>query len=221
MEKSRLLLCELFEGIHEDDFERMMSCLGAKEKKFDKDNFIFYEGDPAEFVGIVLSGGVNIIHDSYWGDRTILTHVEPFGLFGEAFSCAELETLPVSAVASDKSVIVLIDYRKVVKTCSPACVFHGQLIANMLRILARKNILLTRKLESLSQRTTREKLLSFLSEQAIQAQSNCVTLPYNRQELADYLCVDRSALSRELAAMKNESLIDYEKNNFTLIAPSR
>ena len=146
----------------------------------------------------------------------ILAHVGRGGLFGEAFSCAGKGTLPVSVAASETTGIMLIDYRKIVTTCSSACVFHMQLIKNMMRILAEKNILLTQKMEHLAKRTTRDKLLSFLSAQALLAGSDTVDIPFNRQELADYLCVDRSALSRELGAMQAEGLLKYEKNRFEL-----
>jgi CRP-like cAMP-binding protein len=130
--------------------------------------------------------------------------------------------LPVSVIAAERSEILLIDYRKIVTTCSSACAFHARLIENMLRILAEKNILLTRKLVYFSQRTIREKLLSFLSDQAVRegsdAENTVVEIAFNRQELADYLCVDRSALSRELGVMQTEGLIRYHKNRFEIMA---
>lgn len=207
----------LFAGIDESQLEPLLDCLTAVKHQYRKDEFIFVAGSKATSVGIVLSGAVRILHEDFWGYRAILSHIGPGGLFGEAFSCAEKNALPVSVIAAEASEIMLIDYRKIVTTCSSVCCFHTRLITNMMHILAGKNILLTQKIEHLSKRTTREKLLSFLSAQAAFAKSTSITLPFNRQELADYLCVDRSALSRELGAMQDEGLINYDKNNFELI----
>ena len=206
----------LFAGIESEQLESLLSCLGAKKRTYKKDTFIFRVEERASFVGLVESGSVNIIQEDFWGNRTILAHKEAGDLFGEAFSCAEIEKLPVSAIATEISKITLINYRKIITVCPTACVFHSQLISNMLRILAANNIMLTRKIEHISKRTTREKLLAFLSAQAVQAKSNTVQIPFNRQELADYLCVERSALSRELSEMKKAELVDFEKNRFVL-----
>ncbi|MDL2209508.1 Crp/Fnr family transcriptional regulator [Desulfovibrio sp. OttesenSCG-928-O18] len=209
----------LFAGIEESQLESLLDCLTAVKRQYGKDEFVFVAGGKATSVGIVVSGGVRVLQEDFWGHRAILAHIGPGGLFGEAFSCAEKDALPVSVIASEQSTILLIDYRKIVTSCSSACVFHARLVMNMMRILAEKNILLTRKIEHLSKRTTREKLLSFLSAQAVFAKSTTIEIPFNRQELADYLCVDRSALSRELGAMQSEGLINYDKNSFELVRP--
>ena len=209
--------CPLFSGVELNQIKILLNCLDAKQHKYGKDEFIFQADEPALHVGIVLSGSANVIQEDFWGNRTILTHVEPGELFGEAFSCAGTEKLPVSVIAAEASEIMLIDYRKIVTVCSSACAFHSRLIFNILQTLANKNITLTRKIEHVSQRTTRKKLLSFLSEQAMKAKNNKIIIPYNRQELADFLCVERSALSRELALMKKDGLLDYEKNRFVLM----
>jgi CRP-like cAMP-binding protein len=167
-------------------------------------------------VGIILTGNVHIIQEDYWGNRSILTHIAPPDLFGEAFACAEMEKTPVSALAVEKTDVLFIDYQKIITICPSACVFHGQLIENMLRILAEKNILLTQKMEILSKRTTKEKLLAYLSFQAIAAKSSSFYIPFQRQALADYLGVDRSAMSSALGALKKEGKIDFEKNWFRL-----
>ncbi len=218
MEITRVITqCPLFAGIKEDQLESLLGCLAAVKRVFRKDEFVFMAGDKAVSIGVVLSGGVRVVQEDFWGHRMILAHVGPGALFGEAFSCAEKNTLPVSVVVSEPSEIMLINYRKIVSTCTSACVFHTQLITNMMRVLAEKNILLTRKMEHLSKRTTRDKLLSFLSAQALLVGSDTVKVPFNRQELADYLCVDRSALSREIGAMQDAGLLRYEKNSFELM----
>lgn len=216
MSNNNMRECPLFEGVEDAEIDSLLSCLGAKRRTYKKDAFIFRVDDPAQHVGIVLSGGANVIQEDFWGNRAIMMHVGRGDLFGEAFSCGKSERLPVSVIATEASEIMLIDCRKIVATCTSACVFHVRLISNMLQILANKNLVMTNKMGFLSQRTTREKLLSFLSAQAVNAKSREVTIPYNRQELADYLCVERSALSRELTRMKADGLLDYDKNRFTL-----
>ena len=209
--------CSLFYDINVNQLKKLFSCLAAVVRNYEKDDFIFMYDDKVSYVGIVLFGGVHIIQEDFWGNRTILTHVEPCGMFGESFSCAGIEKLPMSVIAKEKTEIMLIDYRKIVSSCSSACVHHSQLIRNMLRIIAEKNIMLTRKIEHLSKRTTREKLLSFLSENAVRTKSTVVKIPFNRQELADYLCLNRSALSREISLMQKEGLVRYDKNCFELL----
>ena len=213
--------CPLFAGIDEKQLRSLLDCLSASTRVYRKDEFIFRAGDRAVSVGVVLSGSVRVLQEDFWGRRMILAHVGPGGLFGEAFSCAEKAVLPVSVAAAEPAEIMLADYRKIITTCSPTCVFHARLVMNMMRVLAEKNILLTRKMECLSKRTTRDKLLCFLSAQALRTGNNMVELPFNRQELADYLCVDRSALSRELSAMREEGLLRFEKNRFELVRANR
>lgn len=204
-------------GIDQDQLKSLLGCLSATTHQYRKDGFVFLAGNKAFSIGIVVSGGVRVLQEDFWGHRMILAHVGPGGLFGEAFSCAGKNVLPVSVATSEPSEIMLLDYRKIVGTCTSACVFHTQMITNMMRILAEKNILLTEKMEYMSKRTTREKLLSFLSAQSRSASSDTIDIPFNRQDLADYLCVDRSALSRELGAMQAEGLIRFEKNHFELL----
>ncbi|HWP80686.1 MAG TPA: Crp/Fnr family transcriptional regulator [Candidatus Acidoferrum sp.] len=216
MYKEIVRACPLFTGIEDRELEQLLGCLGVKYVSYQKDEFIFRTDEKALFVGVVLSGAANVIQEDYWGNRVILGHVSPGELFGEAFSCAESNKLQVSAVATEPSVIMQINYRRILTVCPASCVFHTRLITNMLKVLANKNILLTRKIEHISRRTTKEKLLSFLSDQALLENSSEIVVPYNRQELADFLCVERSALSRELGEMKREGLLDYEKNRFVL-----
>ena len=200
-------MSSLFADIDEQQLDTLLTCLKTVTRTYRKEEFIFIRGDRPSYVGIMLSGGANVLMEEPGGQRVILSHVSAGQLFGEAFSCANLETLPVSIVASEPSEIMLIDYCKLVTTCSRSCPFHHQLIMNMMRILATNNIQLTEQIGHLSKRTIREKLLSLLSMQARQADGRTVEIPFNRQELADYLCVDRSALSRELSAMQAEGIL--------------
>ncbi|MCL2774546.1 MAG: Crp/Fnr family transcriptional regulator [Oscillospiraceae bacterium] len=209
--------CPLFYNIQKDDIYTLNSCLSAVKKQFKKNSFIFAPEQKADSIGIVLSGAVDILREDFWGNRVILTRIESGGLFGEAFSCAQVEKLPVSVMAIEDSDIFLINCGSILITCADACGFHTQIIKNLVRILANKNIMLTQKLEHVTQRTTREKLLSYLSEQGRINKSNIFDIPFNRQELADYLSVDRSSMSAELSRMQNENLLRFKRNHFELL----
>ncbi len=209
--------CQLFSNIAEADLKSLLNCLSSRFHSFEKGEFIFREDSVAESVGVTLVGRVHIIHEDYWGNRTILAQIAEHELFGEAFSCAEAERLPVSAIADEKSEIMLIDYRKIITTCPSACSFHTQLIKNMLKLIAKKNMMLTQKIQLISKRTTREKLLQYFSLQAKLLNTKEFEIPFDRQQLADYLCVDRSAMSRELGAMQKEGLLHFAKNRFTIL----
>lgn len=221
MEKKFEILkkCPLFAGIEENNISLLLNCLNAKEEKIHKDNIIFLAGDKPEYVGIVLSGSVQIIQEDYWGNRTILSIIEKGGIFAEAFSCAGADAFPISVVSREDGLILLIDCIRILTTCSSSCTFHGSLIQNLVKVLANKNIALTRKMEHITKRTTREKVLSYLSECAISANSNTFDIPFNRQEMADYLSVERSALSSTLGKLKEDKLIDFYKNTFCLNQP--
>ncbi|NLO84210.1 MAG: Crp/Fnr family transcriptional regulator [Clostridiales bacterium] len=194
----------------------MLQCLSAKSRLYQKNEYIFHLDQSAEFVGVVLSGGCHVIQEDFWGNRTIVAHIGKGQLFGEAFTCADVKKLPVSVVATSASEILFIDLKRIVSTCSSSCDFHTQIILNMMKILANKNILLTQKIEHITKRTIRDKVLSYLSSCAVSSMSETVVIPFSRQELADYLGVQRSALSREISAMKSDGLLDYNKNQFTL-----
>lgn len=209
--------CPLFRHIEENELESLFFCLSARIETYAKNTFVFSAGSRALLVGIVLSGGVHVVHEDFWGNRALLAGVGVAGLFGESFSCAETENLPVSVVAAQPSEILLIDYRKIITTCTSACVFHMTLVKNMLRILAEKNVQLTQKIEVLSRRSTRDKLLSYLSAQAQQAGSSAFTIPFNRQQLADYLSVDRSAMSSELSRMQSDGILHSHRSQFELL----
>lgn len=209
--------CPLFLDIEEKELDELLKCLLAYTKQFRNNDFIFSVGQPVSHIGIVLSGKVHVIQEDFWGNRTILAQIGSRGLFGEAFSSAGIEKMPVSVVATSDCEILFIDYKRIITTCSAACVFHTGLIKNMMKILAAKNIMLTQKMEFVTRKTTREKLIAFLSAQAQKSASSKFVIPFNRQQLADYLSVDRSAMSNELSKMKDQGIIIYHKNEFELL----
>lgn len=209
--------CVLFDGIEEEHLLAMLSCLNGRVITADKDQYIFNEGDPAESVGLLLSGKAQIIKNDFFGNRTIVAAIEPAQLFGESFACADVEEIPVSVVASEKCEILLMDCRRIIATCNNVCQFHTRIIYNLLRIVANKNLMFNQKIEITSQRTTREKLMTYLLIQAkIQGKSS-FTIPFDRQQLADYLEVERSAMSAELSRMQKDGLIEYKRSWFRLL----
>lgn len=209
--------CPLFYNIEDDDLLRMLSCLGARVETFDKKYTIIAEGNPAKFIGIVLSGSAQIMQVDYFGNRSIMGHVEPSELFGEAFACAEVPAIPITVVANEPCEIMLIDCSHILHTCSNNCGFHQQMIFNLMKNLATKNIMFHQKIEITSKRTTREKLIAYLMFYAKRAQSNSFDIPFDRQELADYLEVDRSGLSAEISKLKKEGVLHSNKKHFELL----
>ena len=209
--------CPLFDGIDLKDLSSMLTCLGARVSNYQKNQVIFREGEAANYVGIVLSGAVQIVREDFYGNRSIVARIEPSELFGESFACAGMEALPVSAAAAEDSRIMLIDCRRLTVSCTSACSFHSRIIFNLLQVVATKNLLLNRKIEITSHRTTREKLMAYLLIQAKQNKSSSFTIPYDRQALADYLGVDRSAMAVEISKLRKDGIIACEKSYFELL----
>ncbi|MBQ8885303.1 MAG: Crp/Fnr family transcriptional regulator [Clostridia bacterium] len=209
--------CPLFLGVNDDELISMLGCLGARVVPFAKRQTLMEEGEQAKELGVVLSGSVQIVQVDYFGNRNILSDVETGELFGEAFACAEVQSVPISVVASEAGEILFIPYARIEAPCANACGFHRQLIHNLLKIVAAKNLLFHQKLGLLSKRTTREKLTAYLLLQAKKNKSNRFSIPFDRQELADYLGVDRSGLSSELGKMRREGVLRCRKNHFELL----
>lgn len=212
-----LKACPLFMGISETEMVSLLSCLNAREVSVSKGEVIFAEGDRPEYVGIVLVGNVHIVQEDYWGDQAILASVGAGGLFGEAFSAAEAEALPLSVIAHTDCEILLIDCKRIMTTCPRTCVFHARLTQNLMKVIANKNIALTQKIEHITKKSVKNRVLSYLSECARLEGSNTFTIPFDRQGLADYLSVERSALSNTLGKMRDDGIIEFKKNRFTLL----
>lgn len=214
---AQLKKCRLFYNTEEQDILTMLNCLGARIVDYPRDSFVFHEGQPAEDLGIVLAGSVQIIKEDQEGNRTILGRTEESQLFGEAFACADLPALPVSVIAPERSTVLFLNCRRITSTCSHNCSFHRQIIFNLLKIIASKNLAFQQKIEITSRRTTREKLLTYLNIQAEQNHSRSFTIPFNRQELADYLEVERSAMSAEISKLKKDGILTCTRSDFTLL----
>lgn len=207
----------LFQGIQQEEMEAMLGCMGAKARGYRRGEYIFLAGNPANRVGVLLAGEASVLREDVLGNRSILAKLSPGEAFGEVFACAGVQVLPVSVYADSDCEALLMDYRKLLTSCGSACAFHARLVQNMLRLLAGKTLQMNQKMEVLSARSIREKLMAYLLQAAGRAGGVSFRIPYNRQELADYLAVDRSALSRELGLMQREGLLRYQKDAFTLL----
>ena len=206
----------LFQGVSEDELSSLVKCLGCSFREYKKDETVFLAGDFVREIGVVVNGRLHIVKDDAWGNSNIIAEISDGEMFAEAVVCGGLGTLPVTVSAAADTQVCFMDFQRIIMTCSSACVYHALLIRNMIGVFARKNIMLTGKMEHLTKRTTREKLLSYLSEQARLQKSRSFAIPFNRQELADYLSVERSALSAEMSRLKAEGILGYRKNHFNL-----
>ena len=207
---------KLFAGVEEEDVFSMLSCLGARLRTYKKGEYVLRQGQRLSDILVLAEGSLYIQKDDYWGNRSILGHIGVGEIFGEAYASPESGALLNDVVAVENSSVFFFDVKRVITTCSSACRFHTLVVQNLFLKKKKKNRSLVQKLDYLSRRTTREKLISYLSEEAKKQNSAYFTIPFNRQQLADYLSVDRSAMSNELCKMRDEGLLEFEKNRFKL-----
>ena len=218
MNLSLLTGSPLFAGCSEAEIKEMLTCLNAQKKTYPKDMVILHAGETVRCIGLVCSGSVHIENDDLWGNKSILDCIQPGQIFAETYACAGA-TLMVSAVAAAPTEILLLDVGRMLHTCPNTCGCHARLIENLLAISARKNLTLSRRMFHTSAKSIRGRLISYLSWQAQQKGSCEFDIPFNRQQLADYLSVDRSALSAEIGKMQREGLLVASRSHFRLLQP--
>lgn len=209
----------LFSGIHREELPGFLSCLNVRVESFQKGDPVFLEGDPAGFIGLVLKGSVQIVRDDLYGNRSLLTVAEAGEVFGETFVCANVETMPLSGFAAQDSEIMWMELQRMLTVCSNACGFHQQMVKNLLFEVAKKNLLLSRKVQIMSQKTTKEKLMTYLLDYAKQKNSPEFTIPLDRQALANFLGVERSAMSAELSKLRKAGILECKGSHFRLLSP--
>lgn len=219
MEKYRSVLKRsvLFSGIGEEEILPMLSCLQTRVQHYKKGDYVVRAGEPLNHITLLAEGALHIQRDDYWGNRSIISTVGVGEMFGEAYAASDSGPLLNDVVAVEDSVTLSFDVQRILTVCSSACRFHTQLIQNLFFAISEKNRFLVQKLGHISKRLTRDKLLSYLSEQSRRHNSNTFTIPFNRQQLADFLSVDRSAMSNELSKLRDEGLLTFDKNKFTLL----
>ena len=207
----------LFAGIKSADMKPMLHCIGYHIGKYSKGEIIAFEGENLKHIGIVLSGSVDMVKEDLWGNKTMLIRTRQNEVFGETFACGNDNLSVVTFAVSEDATVMFMPFSRVMHSCTMACEFHYRLIENMVKVIAQKNRDLMQKIDVVSKRTIREKLLAYLSIQAQQQNSRYFESPLGRVELAEYLCVDRSALTRELGKMREDGLIDFDKNCFKIL----
>ena len=206
----------LFSGVSEAELTAMLACLKAEKKDFPKEAFVLRAGDTAESIGLVLTGTVLVIQEDIWGNRNILSKAGLGQTFAAAYACAPGSRLNVSVVAGTPVTVLFLNVKRILTVCPSACSYHSRIIRNLLGELAGKNLQFSEKLTHVGQRSTRSKIMSYLSAEAQRLGTYELDIPFSRQQLADYLGVERSGLSQELGKMKKDGLLDYRKSHFVL-----
>ncbi|MDD4321040.1 MAG: Crp/Fnr family transcriptional regulator [Acidaminococcaceae bacterium] len=205
---------KLFKGLESAAIETLLTNLGASKKVYQRGEFIYHAGEQTINMGMVLTGAVHVIKEDFWGNRDILTEVVAGGLFAENYSFLDNVLLEVSVLTIEPTEVLFLDVRRLMSDGVIGRNSNLVLIKNLLTILAQKNLMLTRKMEYLSQRTTKDKLLSYLSAESQRQNTSAFTIPFNRQQLADYLAVDRSAMSATLCKLRDAGILEFNKNKF-------
>jgi len=205
----------LFGGINGDELEAILGCIEAEKRTVKKGQIVLLAGDSPRHIGIVLTGQMQIVREDYDGNRNLLAVLTAGDIFAEALCCAGIPESPVTVLSDLDSTVLLMRFERILESCPNSCSFHRKLIENMLRIIAGKNLMLQSHMEILSLKSIRARVLRYL-ETLASKQGRRIIIPLDREELANYLCVDRSALSHELSKMKNDGLIEYDRNTFLL-----
>ncbi len=206
----------LFSGDSPEEIKTMLDCLGAAKKRYAKSEVIYHAGETVSSMGIVLSGSVQIENDDLWGHHSVLDSIPPGFVFAETYASLGDEPLMVTVTATRDTEVLFLNVKRLLKTCPNSCAHHSKFIQRLFMVSAQKNLNLSRRIFHTTPKSIRGRLLSYLSFQASAQGSLDFTIPFNRQQLADYLNVERSALSGELGKMQREGLLKTEKNHFTL-----
>jgi len=207
----------LFSGVGEEEIGAMLHCLQAQLYTYKKGEFVLRQGEHLDKIPVLVNGKLHIQRDDYWGNRSIINMISIGEMFGEAYVAPESGALMNDVLAVEDSAVIFFDVKRIITVCSTACRFHSMVVQNLFFAISEKNRKLMQKLTFMTKRTTREKLISYLSEEAKRKNSNEFSIPFNRQQLADFLSVDRSAMSNELCKMRDEGFIEFNKNFFRLL----
>ena len=207
---------QLFAGVGEESLSAMLSCLGARSCSYQKGEYVLRQGAHLSDILVLVEGELHIQKDDYWGNRSILGHIAAGEMFGEAYAAVPNEPLMVDVVAVEDTVVLFLNLAKMQTTCTHACPHHARISASVTAIIARKSLDLSRRILHVAPKTIRGKVLAYLSDIAERTGENEFDIPFDRQQLADYLGVDRSALSAELSRMQKAGLIETRRSHFVL-----
>ena len=208
---------QLFSGVGEEEIKAMLNCLQARLCIYKKGEYVLRQGEHLDKILVLVGGKLHIQRDDYWGNRSIINMVSIGEMFGEAYVAPESGTLMNDVLAVEDSAVIFFDVKRIMTVCSSVCRFHSMVVQTLFFAISEKNRRLVQKLTFMTKRTTREKLIAYLSEEAKRQNSSEFSIPFNRQQLADFLSVDRSAMSNELCKMRDEGLIEFEKSRFRLL----
>lgn len=208
---------QLFSGVSEEEINTMLNCLNAHICTYKKGEYVLHQGESINNILVLAEGKLHIQRDDYWGNRSIINIVSVGEMFGEAYVAPKSESIMNDVLAIEECTVISFDIKHIITVCSSACKFHSMVVQNLFFAISEKNRKLVQKLTFMSKRTTREKLIAYLSEESKKQKSNNFSIPFNRQQLADFLSVDRSAMSNELCKMRDEGMIKFNKNNFILL----
>ncbi len=208
---------KMFSGLDECDITAMLDCLQANIRHYKKGEYVFRQGENIDNITVLVYGKLHIQRDDYWGNRSIINVIEEGEMFGEAYAIPQSGAILNDVIAMEDSGVIFFDVKRLLSVCPSACRFHSLVIQNLFCAISEKNRKLVQKIGHMSQRTTREKLISYLSEESRKHNSSAFEISFNRQQLADFLSVDRSAMSNELCKLRDEGLIKFEKNKFVLL----
>ncbi len=206
----------LFDGIAAADLEALLSCLKNFVCTYKKGSFLLLDQGQVQHVGIVLSGAVHMLKEDVWGNQTLVTYLGPGELFGESFALQKNTKSHASFLAAQDTRVLFLSLQNLLHPCPKHCPFHILLTTNMFHLLGEKTVQLLEKIEVTSKGSLREKILAYLSLQAQKQESKYITVPLSRTEMAQFLQSNRSAMTRELAAMRDEGLIDFDGDTFVL-----
>lgn len=207
---------QLFSGVSKEELAAMLHCLEVKVVEYPKGSCILRTGDTVESIGLVLSGSVLVVQEDIWGNRSILSKVGVGQAFASTVACSVGAMLESNVVAESAATVMFLNVKRILTVCSSACEHHSRIVRNLLGELAEKNLRLNEKLGHMNHRTTRRKLLSYLSAESRKHGSLEFDIPFTRQQLADYLAVERSGLSIELGKMRDDGILEFRKNHFVL-----
>lgn len=207
---------QLFSGLSENEIQLMFDCLQAKKSEYKKGQLVLRQGDKLDKILVLVKGKIHIQRDDYWGNRSIINVINQGEMFGESYATPQSTEIMNDVLAVEDSVVIAFDINRILSSCSSACKFHSTVVHNLFCAISEKNRKLVQKLSFMSKRTTREKLIAYLSEEAKRNNSNSFSIPFNRQQLADFLSVDRSAMSNELCKMRDDGFIKFDRNKFLL-----
>ena len=207
----------LFRNVEEADIRSILHCIEARTSHYRRGACILPFGRQVEALGLVLSGGILIVQEDFWGNRNLLGRFAPGQIFAEAYACTPQAVMNAAVLSETDSMVMWLNIKRILTLCPMACGHHSRMIHNLLGDLAEKNLMLSEKATHMGQRTTRAKLLSYLSAESRRQGAGEFHIPFNRQQLADYLSVERSAMCAELSKLRRQGLLEYEKNRFRLL----